>query len=78
LRKELDVNQSSFNELEACVKRSITEKEEIRLGLEAAESKIGAGEVKLAGMVLEVAKAKQEVERVGYEKDEEIKVNDSK
>ncbi len=45
---------------------------------EQKEELISDGEVKQAGMILEVTNAKQELRRVGYEKDEEIKVNDSK
>jgi len=36
---------------------------------------MGAGEVRIAGLAGEVANARREVERVGCERDEEIKVS---
>ena len=75
LRRELEIKESGCAELEAGVRRLMTEKDELRVALEGAEVKFGAGEVRLAGMAVAVANARQEVENVGYEKDEEIKVS---
>ncbi len=76
LRGELEGRASACAELEACVRRLGAEKEELRVGLEGAETRMGAGEVRIAGLAVEVANARQEVERVGCEKDEEIKVSE--
>ena len=51
------------------------EKDELRGAVEGAESRVQIGEVRVASCLIEIAIGKQEVDRVGFEKDEEIMVS---